>query len=297
MFHQVLVAGIGALGSEVVKNLGLLGCESVFIADADVLAAKNIARSVLLREGGIVGQSKISSALDRLRAWFPQTCWDGAAVEIADVESEHFLNAEILFSCVDTDLARTEIAALSARYKLPVCDAGLGGISTRVGRVSWFSGNPSGACFACLLTGRRRAALFSMWESDVYACWAHEESEERAWTSTATMASIVAGLQVELATSAAKNAEGSFSVHLDLDRAPVSQTIQHRRGAECPLHADLPGVAFPICTRAECGVCGNEFSPGRRIAWIRRWGSCPTCGSQDLIVRDSLRGEQVGSSS
>jgi molybdopterin-synthase adenylyltransferase len=297
MFHQVLVAGIGALGSEVVQNLGLLGCESVFIADADVLAEQNIARSVLLREGGIVGQSKISSALDRLRTWFPQTRWDGAPVEIADVEPEHFLNAEILFSCVDTDLARTEIAALSARYKLPVCDAGLGGISTRVGRVSWFPGRPSAACFACLLPGRRRAALFSMWESDVYVCWAREESEESRWTSTATMASIVAGLQVELATSAQKKAEGAFSVHLDLDREPVSQTIQHRRGAECPLHAEVPGAPFPVCTRAECGTCGSEFSPGRRIAWMRRWGSCPTCGGRDLIVRDSLRGERVGSSS
>src|SRR5882672_2642820 len=102
MFHQVLVAGIGALGSEVVKNLGLLGCKSVFIADADVLETKNIARSVLLREDAIAGQSKISHALDRLRAWFPQTRWDGASVEIADVEPEQFLKAEILLSCVDT---------------------------------------------------------------------------------------------------------------------------------------------------------------------------------------------------
>ncbi len=294
MFHQVLVAGIGALGSEVVKNLGILGCESVFIADADVLAAKNIARSVLLREGGIVGHSKVSCALDRLRIWFPETRWDGAPVEIADVEPEHFLKSEILFGCVDTDLARTEIAALAARYKLPVCDAGLGGISTRVGRVSWFPGDHSAACFACLLTSGRRAALFSIWESDVHACWARDPSEENMWTSTATMASIVAGLQVELAISSAKSAGEAFSVHVDLDRSPVSQTIQHRRGVECPLHADLPGAPFPVCTRAECGTCGSQFSPGRRIAWMRRWWACPRCGSRDLLIRDSVRGEQVG---
>jgi len=294
MFHQVLIAGIGALGSEIVKNLGLLGCESVYIADADVLETKNIARSVLLREGVIAGQSKISYSLDRLRAWFPQTRWDGAPAEIADVEPEQFLKAEILFSCVDTDLARTEIAALAARYKLPVCDAGLSGTSTRVGRVSWFPGTDSAACFACLLTSRRRAELFSMWESDVHACWAREQDEEDAWTSTATMASIVAGLQVELAISSANNMENAFSLHLDLDQALVSQTIQHRRSTECPLHAEVPGVLFPICTRAECGMCGKQFSPNRRIGWVRRWCVCPSCGSRDLIIRNSLRDEPVG---
>jgi adenylyltransferase/sulfurtransferase len=296
MFHRVLVAGVGALGSEVVKNLGLLGCRSVLMADADVIEEKNIARSVLLREGAIAGQSKISCSLDRLRAWFPQTHWDGAAVEIADLEPEHFQKAEVLFSCVDTDLARTEIAALAARYELPVCDAGLGGTSTRVGRVSWFPGDRSAACFACLLSSKRRAALFSAWESEVHACWAREQSEEGAWTSTPTMASIVAGLQVELAVSAAKSADGgAFSVHLDLDQLPVSRTIRHHRSAECPLHEEMPCILFPVCTRAECGQCGRQFSPDRRIGWVRRWGACPSCGSRDLIVRDSRRHELAGS--
>ncbi|RZU40316.1 ThiF family adenylyltransferase [Edaphobacter modestus] len=294
MFHRVLVAGVGALGSEVVKNLGLLGCKSVLLADADVIEEKNIAKSVLLREGTLAGQSKISCCLARLRNWFPQTHWDGAAVEIADIEPERFQEADILFSCVDTDLARTEIAALSAKYELPVCDAGLGGTSTRVGRVSWFPGTRSAACFACLLSSRRRAALFSLWESEVYACWAQEADAEDTWTSTPTMASIVAGLQVELAVSAINNADAAFSVHLDLDQAPVSRTIQHHRSVECPLHVEVPDTLFPICARAECGQCGRQFSPDRRIGWLRRWGTCPACGSRELIVRESRHDQLAG---
>jgi molybdopterin/thiamine biosynthesis adenylyltransferase len=293
VFRQVLVAGIGALGSEVVKNLGLMGCEVVFIADADVIEEKNIARSVLLREGAVVGKSKVSCALDRLQSWFPQTRWSGAPVEIADVEPEHFFRAEVLFSCVDTDLARAEIAALAARYKLPICDAGLGGVSTSMGRVSWFPGNETAACFACLLPGRRRAELFSVWESDIHACWASEPKEKPAWTSTATMASIVAGLQVEIAASAAEKATEAFSVHLDLDREQLCQTIQYRRSADCPLHIEVSGVPFPICTLAECRMCGRQFSPNRRIAWVRRWGACPSCQSREVIVRESLREEVV----
>lgn len=286
MFHRVLVAGVGALGSEVVKNLALLGCKSVVLADADLIEEKNIAKSVLLREG-TVGQSKISCCLARLRHWFPQTQWNGAAVEIADIEPEHFRRADILFSCVDTDMARTEIAALAAKYDLPVCDAGLGGTSTRVGRVSWFPRTRKSACFACLLSGKRRAALFSTWESEVYSCWAHEADVEHAWTSTPTMASMVAGLQIELAVSAIENAGTAFSVHLDLDQTPISRTIQHLRSAECPLHVEAPDILFPICSRAECGQCGRQFSPDRRIGWLRRWGTCPTCESRELIIRES----------
>jgi adenylyltransferase/sulfurtransferase len=294
MFHRVLVAGVGALGSEVAKNLGFLGCKSVLLADADVIEEKNIARSVLLREQAIAGQSKISCCLARLRNWFPQTQWDGVEVEIADIEPGRFQEADILFSCVDTDLARTEIAALASKYELPVCDAGLGGTSTRVGRVSWFPSTRSTACFACLLSSRRRAALFSLWESEIHACWARETDTEDTWTSTPTMASIVAGLQVELAISSSKDADTAFSMHLDLDRAPVSQTIQHHRSVECPLHAEAPDTLFPICSRAECRQCGRQFSPDRRISWLRRWGSCPACGSPDLIVRESRHDQLTG---
>jgi hypothetical protein len=286
VFRDVLVAGIGALGSEVVKNLGLLGCESVFLADADALEEKNIARSVILREGAIAGESKISHSLSRLQSLFPQTRWNGLPIEIADVEPEQFLKANVLFSCVDTDLARTEIAALAARYGLPVCDAGLGGVSTRVGRVSWFPGLDSAACFACLLSSRRRAELFSVWESEVHACWAREPDNQHTWTSTPTMASIVAGLQVEMALSAAEKTREAFSLHIDLDQMPLSRTVQHSRSPECPLHRETSGVSFPVCTLAECCACGRQFSPHRRIAWVRRWGACPSCGCREIIIRN-----------
>lgn len=291
MFHRVLVAGIGALGSEIVKNLGLLGCESVLLADADIIEEKNIARSLLMRDA-VPGVNKVTYAVDRLKDWFPQTQWLGAPIEIVDVEAENFLNADVIFSCVDTDLGRTEIAVLAARYKLPVCDAGLGGTSTRVGRVSWFPADDSEACFSCLLTGRRRAEIFSMWESDVHACWADNTEEMQTWTSTPAMASIVAGVQIETAISAAKN---SFSIRLDLDHEPPVQNIQHNRSAECPLHAEAAGIPFPICTLAECRSCGQQFSPNRRIAWIRRWGACPSCSGRNLIIRASTLEELIGS--
>lgn len=291
MFHRVLVAGIGALGSELVKNLGLLGCESVFLADADVIEEKNMQRSLLMRDG-LPSASKVTHAIDQLRDMFPHTKWEGASVEIADVEAEQFLHSDVIFSCVDTDLARAEIAVLAARYKLPVCDGGLGGTSTRVGRVSWFPAGHASACFGCLLNSKRRAEILSVWESNVHSCWANGEPKQPTWTSTPTMTSVVASLQIETALSAQ---EHSFSAQIDLDREPMMENIQHRRSADCPFHSEMDGVAFPICTLAECRSCSHQFSPYRRIAWLRRWGVCPACGGQDIAVRASTVEELTGS--
>jgi molybdopterin-synthase adenylyltransferase len=288
VFRHVLVAGIGALGSELVKNLGLLDCESAFLADPDVLEEKNITRSFLFREG-VVGESKISQVLQRLETLFPRTRWNGAAVEIADVNAEQFRQADVLFSCVDSDLARTEIAVLGSRYKLPVCDAGLGGTSTRKGRVSWFPCIESAACFACLLSNKRRAELLSLWESDVQPCWAVDQPEQPAWSSTPTTTSIVAGLQAEIALASVRTATNSFSLHIDLDQTPFSQAIQHARSVACPFHDQVTGSLFPVCTFAECSACRTEFCPYRRIAWVRRRGTCPSCGSRALIIRGSSR--------
>jgi molybdopterin/thiamine biosynthesis adenylyltransferase len=293
VFRRVLVVGIGALGSELVKNLGLLNCERVFVADPDRLEEKNIARSLLMRDGA-PGESKVNHAIAKLQASFPRTEWHGAVEEIADVAPEEFEHAEMLFSCVDTDLARMEIAALAARYRLPVCDAGLGGMSTRVGRVSWFPAGERAACFACLLGERRRAELMSTWESTIHACWAGSDTEERAWTSTPTMASVVAGLQAEFALSSAVKETVAFSVHLDLDGNAIARRIRHGRSTGCPLHEEVDGVVFPMCTLAECRTCGKEFSPNRRVAWVRRRGACPSCGSRSLMVRNECAVKGAG---
>jgi len=282
-----VVAGIGALGSELVTRLGTLDCESVFVADPDVLEEKNIARSTLLREA-TAGQSKVLQALKKLRELFPRTRWSGAQVEIADVEPRQFQNADVLFSCVDTDLARTEIAAIATQYKFPVCDAGLGGTSTRVGRVSWFPNFSSAACFACLLSNKRRAELLSIWESDIHACWVTGRAEQPEWTSTPSMASIIAALQTEITLSNIEKNSQAFSLHLDLDRTPAVQTIQHPRSIDCPFHDEMPEILFPICARAQCDTCGQHFSPNQRIAWVRRRGTCPSCGSHALILHQSL---------
>ncbi|WP_158942857.1 ThiF family adenylyltransferase [Granulicella sp. S190] len=284
--RRVMLVGIGALGSELAIKLGLLGCEQVFIADADLLEEKNICRSELWSDT-VPGMPKVITALPCLRARFPATRWEGASVEIADVDPVRFAESDILFSCVDTDLARTEIAAIAGHYVLPVCDAGVGGTSTQLGRVSWFPHERSAACFACLLSSRRRASLLSAWESDVHACWSEETEERSSWTSAARMTSLVSSLQIDVAVSTSTSKCDAFSIHLDLDRQEIAEKIRHSRSDVCPLHDELSGELFPVCTRAACIACGAQFFPQRRVGWVRRWGSCPACGAGSLLIKES----------
>jgi len=288
-FESVIVAGVGALGTEVVRRLGQIGCRSVFLADPDVIEPANVFRSALFQGTPAVGRTKVEYLLDRLITLFPETRWAGSATEIADVDPGVFSKAQVIFSCVDSDLARTEIAALAWRFGLPVCDAGLGGESTRMGRVSWLPGRTA-ACFSCLLTTRRRASLLDFCETHVHSCASLESVFPEGWTGAPSTAVLTAALQVEIAF-ASMRLQNAFSVCVDLDSAQAEREIQHTRSAGCPLHdlANETLLVFPICTLAECLDCGAEFSPDRRIAWVRRYGKCPECSSCKLRIRKSLR--------
>lgn len=58
---KILVAGAGALGNEVLKNLAMLGVGNITIIDFDTVSITNLTRSVLFRESD-VGLSKVEVA-------------------------------------------------------------------------------------------------------------------------------------------------------------------------------------------------------------------------------------------
>ena len=59
------MAGAGALGNEVVKNLALLGIGSMLVADFDTIEVSNLSRSVLFREADL-GRRKAEVVAQRL---------------------------------------------------------------------------------------------------------------------------------------------------------------------------------------------------------------------------------------
>src|SRR6478752_5335883 len=67
---SILVAGAGALGNEVLKNLALLGIGHIVVVDFDRVEISNLSRSVLFRETN-EGESKAATAASALRLLNP----------------------------------------------------------------------------------------------------------------------------------------------------------------------------------------------------------------------------------
>src|ERR1035438_28268 len=105
---HALVVGAGALGNEVVKDLGLLGVGAITIVDPDFVEPSNLTRSIFLRHAA-PGAGKAVSLAASAAALFPDTRCNALAAEIADVGFGLVSEAHLLFGCVDSDLARLQL--------------------------------------------------------------------------------------------------------------------------------------------------------------------------------------------
>ena len=297
---RVVVVGTGALGGEVVRRLGTAGVGEVLLVDPDVVEEKNVRMSPWFQAQA--GRSKVEVVAEAARRAWPDTRWSTLDLEIADAGFGRLEKAEVLFGCVDSELARLEMAYIGTKLDLPVCDGGLG---PGRGGVSWFPGREA-ACYGCRLTAARRRELLTTWDSPVYPCWPPGETPERA--STAAVAACVAAAQVEIGLRAAPPGEAEA---FEVAPAAKRERIGIPRSEACPFHrpevhlVEAPGerigemlagaaergegepvlvLDWPVAVAAECLDCGGVFRPMRRVGWLRRRGVCPACGSRR--VRD-----------
>jgi hypothetical protein len=315
---SAVIAGAGALGNEVVKCLGLLGLGRILIVDPDIVEPSNLTRSVFFLQAGSIGANKATALAEAARNLFPASRITGFPGEIADFGFQHLASADIVFSCVDSELARMEIAYIATKLNLPVSDAGLGTADYRQGRVSYFP-DRAAACYGCLLSSRRRREILTLWSSPSRPCWGADTSEAiTSFPSTPTMAAMIGALQVELGLRGVfqlpAGAARSFTVELSLSGEPRLSQFELKLGQSCPFHQvggllvtprsesgtihellDQTGVAdpvlvldWPVCTRARCVPCGLEWHPMRRLADLRKRGRCPRCGGRDLQEQETV---------
>jgi molybdopterin-synthase adenylyltransferase len=310
---RVVLVGAGAIGNEVAKTLGLLGCGEVLIVDPDQIEPHNLTRSVLFRTGDWAGSNKASSLANACRHYFPDTAWTAMETEIADAGSQPIAQSDLVFSCVDNDLARLEIAWLCAKFDRPLVDAGLGAENYSKIRVSLFPGRDA-ASFCCLLPPARRRELLSFWDCRRSPCQL-EPQNEAVYPGTPMAAAMAGSMQVDLALrlvllppSGGRPVARSFEFTLD---PPTLAVFDLSRALSCPFHDGLPEVSilapagshttagelldrahaqgsgdpalvldWPLCIRAKCRDCGVDWDPIIRLALFRRSAACPSCRSR-----------------
>ncbi|MHA2223635.1 MAG: ThiF family adenylyltransferase [Candidatus Hodarchaeales archaeon] len=141
----ILIVGIGGTGSEVAKNLALLGIGSLILVDADTIEFSNLNRQMLFREEN-VGQKKAETASNRLRELFnPDIKIVSYSDPIQNIPQKIFHESDIIAGCVDNFLARQFLNSMAIEQNKPFIDSATDGF---LGQVQYIKLNET-ACLAC----------------------------------------------------------------------------------------------------------------------------------------------------
>lgn len=146
---KVLVAGAGALGNEVVKNLALFGVGHIYVCDFDRIEISNLTRSVLFREEDAFNHRfKAEIVSERAKEINPQ-------IEVIPIVGNLFSDVglglykavDVVIGCLDSRLARYQLNRLSLRAGKTWID---GSIENLTGVVKVFK--PGINCYECGLS-------------------------------------------------------------------------------------------------------------------------------------------------
>jgi molybdopterin/thiamine biosynthesis adenylyltransferase len=189
---RVLVAGAGALGNEVLKNLALVGVGNITVIDFDTISITNLTRSVLFRESD-VGLPKVEVARQKVLEINPEIAIQAIHGDLEfDLGIGDVREHDLIIGCLDSINARWAINQLAYRAGIPWIN---GGIGVAEGEVSFFDPNTEAACYECSISNQ-------MWErrNQRYSCQGMKRNiPEAAMPTTATIASIVGAMQVQQA--------------------------------------------------------------------------------------------------
>lgn len=171
-----------------------------------------------------------------------------------------------------------------------------------------------GACFCCRLTAARRRELLQTWSSSAHPC--HVPAEAGGWASTPGVAAMTAGLQVEMGLRWLARGRGEAgSIEFSLEGSRRMEEVSLSPNAACPFHGAgasgwrrCPGRfeealqgdeeicwEWPVCVRARCQECRQEWRPRLRVARLRKEGRCPRCGSRRILEIENLASVWRGS--
>jgi adenylyltransferase/sulfurtransferase len=187
---RVLIAGAGALGNEIIKNLALLGVGSLLIVDFDRVDVTNLSRSVLFRDGDVT-RPKAEAAADAARRLNPELQVRHLSGDLLfDVGLSFYRHSTLVVGALDSIVARSEVGTSCALTGRPFLDTGMWALG---GEVRWFLPGET-ACFECTLTADDRSRAELRRSCTGFRAEDARDGAERGVPATVTTAAVVAGL-------------------------------------------------------------------------------------------------------
>ena len=199
---RVLVAGAGALGNEVVKNLALFGVGHIYVVDFDQIELSNLTRSVLFREDDAYNHAyKAAVVAKRAMEINPQIKVTPIVGNLfSEVGFGIYRMVDVVIGCLDSRIARYQLNRLCMRAGKTWID---GSIENLTGALRVFT--PGISCYECSLS--REEFNIIMLRTGCADVVRSQASAGRVAT-TPISASIIGAMQVQ---------EAMKVIHLDPD--------------------------------------------------------------------------------
>ena len=208
---RVLVAGAGALGNEVVKDLALFGVGHIYVVDFDQIEISNLTRSVLFREEDAYNHSyKAEIVAKRAKEINPQIEVTSIVGNLySEVGFGLYRAVDVVIGCLDSRLARYLLNRLCMRAGKTWID---GSIENLTGAVKVYT--PGINCYECGLS--REEFNHIMLRTGCADVVRAQTSAGRVAT-TPISASIIGAMQVQ---------EAMKIIHLESDNTTHFKTLQ-----------------------------------------------------------------------
>jgi molybdopterin/thiamine biosynthesis adenylyltransferase len=234
---KALVIGAGALGNEILKNLGLLGFQDIVVVDLDRIEESNLSRTVLFRSEQI-GEFKARAAARGVNAISGESNARGVVGNvIQDCGLGLFLWSDVILAGLDNREARLWINRSAWKVNRPWIDGAIEGING-VARVFLPGSAP---CYECTLGEMDWKLLERRMSCNLLR---HEANVEGKVPTTPTISSIIAGIQVQEAVKlihGMPTLAGHGFVFEGLNHS--SYRVEYTAKADCMSHYTLESVS------------------------------------------------------
>lgn len=127
----VFIAGVGALGCEIGKDLALCGVGKLILCDLDTIETSNLSRQMLFYKGD-EGQPKAKVAAERLKKMNPYCEIEWYHKPIQDLPMSLYKSCDVIIAALDNVKARMDLNTYCIKLGKPMIEGGTVGMEGHV---------------------------------------------------------------------------------------------------------------------------------------------------------------------
>jgi len=239
---NVLIAGAGAIGNEAAKNLALLGVGRILIVDFDHVEMSNFSRMIFFQPRDS-GKNKAEALAKNIHTKFPYVEAMAYRGKLESMPLKLYLDSKVAVCGLDNVVSRIFLTQICRRYRIPLIDAGIIGLT---GRVQSYV-PPDDTCPICLFPPNQYAGIVGLRNP----CEA--PPDQQAVPSFSTSISLVSSIL----------AQETIKIILGLEEYEATKRWPQKTGEplRSTLFLDLKNnryTSMKIDRNPRCIVCGKD---------------------------------------